>query len=241
MPLQLGNNLMLKKRDLPICEVIPGITFDLDRIKDEISKIKESWTDIYEANPGITNLHEGSFVENAYENLKEIPLMTLSEEQMQNANDYTIEDLGTSIRDRIRNKKAKGDNLPPAANEMLWDVPTKEARDTYFMDILYNKFKADACRARLHYLAPGKSLAPHIDYDPSYGVRVVCPIQGTEETINYFWVKGEEQQYNLPADGRVWFLNTGFKHSVVNNGSEPRIALLLTLKTQEDIECLALK
>jgi quercetin dioxygenase-like cupin family protein len=232
---------MLKKRDLPICVEIPNIKFDIEKIKLEIDKIKNNWTDIYEANPGITNLHEGSFVQNAYENLKEIPLMTLSEDQMKLANEYTVEDLGSSVRDRIRNKKAKGANLPPAANEMLWDVPTDVARDTYFMDILYNKFQSETCRARLHYLAPGKSLAPHIDYDPSYGVRVVCPIQGTEHTTNHFWVNGEEQTYNLPADGRVWFLNTGFKHSVVNNGTEPRIALLLTLKSQEDIECLALK
>ena len=232
---------MLKKRDLPMLAVIPNITFDIDKIKKEISKIEDKWTDIYEANPGITNLHEGSFVENAYENLKEIPLMTLSDEEMKRANEYTVEDLGSSIRDRIRNKKAKGANLPPAANEMLWDVPTDVARDTYFMDILYNKFQAETCRARLHYLAPGKSLAPHIDYDPSYGVRVVCPIQGTENTDNNFWHGKVKRTYNLPADGRVWFLNTGFKHSVVNNGTEPRIALLMTLKSQEDIECLALK
>ena len=114
---------MLKKRDLPICEVIPGITFNLDRIKDEISNIEESWTDIYEANPGITNLHEGSFVENAYKNLKEIPLMALSEEQMQKANEYTVEDLGTTIRDRIRNKKAKGDNL-----QMIEQPQTEESQ-----------------------------------------------------------------------------------------------------------------
>ena len=231
---------MLKKRDLPICVPIPNVRFDIEKIKSCLVGMEEQWTDIYEANPGITNLHEGSFVENAYENLKEIPLMTLSEELMKNANNYTVEDLGSSLRDRLRNKKAKGDNLPPAANEMLWDVPTKYARDTYFEEILYDKFQADTCRARLHFLAPGKSLAPHIDYDPSYGVRVVCPIQGTEETTNYFWVRGEVQEYNLPADGRVWFLNTGFKHAVVNNGTEPRIALLLTLKTQEDIECLKL-
>mgnify|MGYP001453297587 CR=1 FL=1 len=37
------------------------------------------------------------------------------------ADDFELEDLGATLRDRIRNKKAKGDNLPPTANEMLWD------------------------------------------------------------------------------------------------------------------------
>ena len=118
----LRKPLNVIKRDLPICVEIPNIKFDIEKIKLEIEKIKDNWTDIYEANPGITNLHEGSFVQNAYENLKEIPLMTLSEEEMKRANEYTVEDLGSSIRDRIRNKKAKGANL--LQNEMLWDVPT---------------------------------------------------------------------------------------------------------------------
>ena len=115
-----------------------------------------------------------------------------------------------------------------------------EFKDTYFEEALSGHFSAPVCRARLHFLAPGMSLQPHIDYDPSYGVRIVCPISGTDECINQFWVNGEYKEYNLPADGRVWFLNTGFKHGVVNNGTEPRIALLATLKSQEDIECLKL-
>ena len=105
---------MLKKRDLPICVEIPNIKFDIEKIKLEIEKIKDNWTDIYEANPGITNLHEGSFVQNAYENLKEIPLMTLSEEEMKRANEYTVEDLGL-VSETASATKVKGANLPPAA------------------------------------------------------------------------------------------------------------------------------
>lgn len=231
---------MLKKRDLPICVEIPGILFDIEKIKAELAKIEDQWEDIYAANPGITKLHDPGFVADAYKNLKEIPLMVMPPDKMAVADDFTLEDLGLTKRDRIRNKKAKGANLPPTANEMLWDYQTALCRGTYFDEILTTAFKADVCRARLHKLGPGLSLPPHIDYDPSYGVRIVCPISGTEGTTNHFWVNGEEQQFNLPADGRVYFLNTGFSHSVVNNGTADRIALLATLKTQEDIECLAL-
>tara|TARA_A200000159_G_C7336073_1_gene345134 strand:- start:3726 stop:4427 length:702 start_codon:yes stop_codon:yes gene_type:complete len=231
---------MLKKRDLPVVAPIPGIRFNLDKIKEELAKIEHLWEDIYKANPGITKLHDPSFVDNAYANLKEIPLMVMSPENMAKADDFELEDLGATLRERIRNKKAKGDNLPPTANEMLWDYQTDACKGTYFEEALSGHFSAPVCRARLHFLAPGMSLQPHIDYDPSYGVRIVCPISGTDECINQFWVNGEYKEYNLPADGRVWFLNTGFKHGVVNNGTEPRIALLATLKSQEDIECLKL-
>lgn len=232
---------MLKKRDLPVCVEIPGIRIDVEKVKEEIKKIEHMWQDIYAANPGITNLHHSDFVDNAYINLREIPLMVLPPEQMKSADDFTKDDLGKDLKERIRNKKAKGANLPPAANEMLWDYKTEACIGNYFDEFLSTTFKSQVCRARLHKLGPGLHLAPHIDYDPSYGVRIVCPISGTEGTVNQFWVNGEYQEYSLPADGRVYFLNTGFKHGVVNNGTEPRIALLATLKTQEDIECLALK
>jgi hypothetical protein len=115
---------MLKKRDLPVVAPIPGIRFNLDKIKEELSKIEHLWEDIYKANPGITKLHDPSFVDNAYANLKEIPLMVMSPENMAKADDFELEDLGATLRDRIRNKNAQGDNLPPTATELLWDYQT---------------------------------------------------------------------------------------------------------------------
>ena len=34
---------MLKKRDLPVVAPIPGIRFNLDKIKEELSKIEHLW------------------------------------------------------------------------------------------------------------------------------------------------------------------------------------------------------
>ena len=166
--------------------------------------------------------------------------MSMSPENMKKAEDFKIEDIGKSKIERVRNKSAKGDNLPPTANEMLWDYPLDDYRGSYFEEAINANFKAETCRARIHLLEPGKDISPHIDYDPSYGVRVICPISGTEGVTNFFWYNGEKQEYNLPADGSVYFLNTGFKHAVENRGTENRIALVWTLKSQEDIECLLL-
>ena len=37
------------------------------------------------------------------------------------------------------------------------------------------------------------------------------------------------------------FINIGYKHAVEHNGSEDRIALLFTLKSQEDVENYAIR
>ena len=231
---------MLRKRNLPACAPIPNIKFDIEAMKQELATIGDKWQNIYDANPGITKLHDQGFLSQIYSTLHEIPLMSMSPENMKKAEDFKIEDIGKSKIERVRNKSAKGDNLPPTANEMLWDYPLDDYRGSYFEEAINANFKAEACRARIHLLEPGKDISPHIDYDPSYGVRVICPISGTEGVTNFFWYNGEKQEYNLPADGSVYFLNTGFKHAVENRGTENRIALVWTLKSQEDIECLAL-
>ena len=232
---------MLRKRDLPACAPIPNIKFSIERMKEELDIIGDKYQNIYDANPGITKLHDQGFLAQIYSTLHEIPLMSMSPEDMKKAEDFNIEDIGKSKIERVRNKTKKGADLPPTANEMLWDYPLPEYKGSYFEEAISNKFKAEACRARIHLLEPGKDISPHIDYDPSYGVRVICPISGTDGVTNYFWYNNEKQEYNLPADGSVYFLNTGFKHSVEHRGNENRIALVWTLKSQEDIECLAMK
>ena len=232
---------MLRKRNLPACARIPNMMFDIDRMKEELDIIGDKWQNIYDANPGITKIHDQGFLSQIYSTLHEIPLMSMSPEDMLRAEDFKLEDLGKTKTERVRNKTAKGDNLPPTANEMLWDYPLESYKGSYFEEAIKSHFKSEVCRARIHLLEPGKDISPHIDYDPSYGGRVICPISGTEGTTNYFWYNGEKQEFNLPANGSVYFLNTGFKHSVENRGSENRIALVFTLKTQQDIECLAIQ
>ena len=192
---------MLKKRQLPACAPIPNIKFDIGMMKEELSRIGDKWQNIYDANPGITKLHDQGFLAQIYSTLHEIPLMSMSPENMKKAEEFEITDIGQSKIERVRNKSAKGDNLPPTANEMLWDYPLEDYTGSYIEKAITENFKAEVCRARIHLLEPGKDISPHIDYDPSYGVRVICPISGTEGTTNFFWYNGEKQSYNLKADG----------------------------------------
>ena len=71
--------------------------------------------------------------------------------------------------------------------------------------------------------------------------RIVVPISGTANVTNAFWPRNQREEYNLEADGSAYFLNIGYKHAVEHNGTEDRIALLFTLKSQEDVEDHAIR
>jgi quercetin dioxygenase-like cupin family protein len=95
-------------------------------------------------------------------------------------------------------------------------------------------------RVRLTKLDPGKEISWHIDYDPTYAVRIIVPIYTNDKVRNLFRVKTEEIDVNLEA-GKAYFLNTGFAHAVFNKSNEPRIALMFSLDGQRDIDHLALE
>ena len=48
----------------------------------------------------------------------------------------------------------------------------------------------------------------------------------------------EDFKVHFPADGRVYFLNTGHIHWAENNSDEGRIHLIIDTKTQEDLQWL---
>ena len=41
--------------------------------------------------------------------------------------------------------------------------------------------------------------------------------------------------YHMPADGSVYFFNSGIKHWVDNNGTESRLHLIIDTHGQEDL------
>ena len=49
---------------------------------------------------------------------------------------------------------------------------------------------------------------------------------------------GKIVKKHFPADGRVYFLNTGLKHWAENNSNEGRIHLIVDTKNQEDLVSL---
>jgi hypothetical protein len=74
----------------------------------------------------------------------------------------------------------------------------------------------------------------HVDYDVSYGVRVIVPIYGDNNVINLFKRDNKIEAYNL-KNGVANFLNIGYTHGVVSMSKKARLALMFTLDGTKDI------
>lgn len=110
--------------------------------------------------------------------------------------------------------------------------------DDYLKSIL-NKFKGKVTRVRWAVANPGMKMQPHIDYDTVYAVRYHLPIITNKEALICVDRHGEIEKINMKANGKVYFVNQGFKHWIENNSKDPRVHLIITVVGQEDlIDCL---
>ncbi len=238
---------MYKKYDFPAMAKIPGIKFDIEKLKQEVKRLDEKWVNVFQANRGLCATHN-ELAESNYHHFKQINLtyfeptlnefLELDELRKECRVISTSEELGPTKTRRHKTKIERLDNLPPAMNEHNWFHPLPVYEGSYIQQAIESQFKATPIRVRLTRIEAGKYLTPHIDYDPSYAVRIIVPIMGTENVINVCWPRNQREELNMVSDGSAYFLNTGFKHSVEHNGTEDRIALMFSLPTQEDVECL---
>jgi hypothetical protein len=103
---------------------------------------------------------------------------------------------------------------------------------------IFNKFSSKITRARLNYLAPGHEIKPHIDYDPSFITRYHIPVLTNPAVKMYIEKQGREYEQYLPADGRVYFFNAGFKHWVKNQSDLSRLHLIVDVHGQQELDHL---
>ncbi len=109
---------------------------------------------------------------------------------------------------------------------------------TYYEEVL-SSFQGEVHRARIAIMEPGAFVAEHIDYNTDYSVRYHIPIETNDQCGFYILAKGKEKDYKfMPADGSVWFINQGLRHSAWNKGSTRRAHLILSVNGQEDIQGL---
>lgn len=198
------------RKDLPL-----WAEFDLDIDKklllESYKDFENDWVNVAKANPALCENH--TKLQDMFSYYEEVVLTTTSKEFSPTQ----------SVKERIRRKE-----------EMYWNVPTIKFFNSYFKEVT-SMFRAPHTRVRLTKLPPGKEMILHIDYDPTYAVRVVVPIFTSEAVINLFRKNGKVSKcYFEPY--KAYFLNTGYEHGVVNNGTEDRIALIFSLDGQEDLE-----
>ena len=207
-----------RKYQLPAVAELSHIKIDLQRLQHECDRFAHKYVDVITANPALCDNHM-ELVKNVYDNFHQINLTELDGDSLP----YTED-----IKERIKRKE-----------EALYNKPTDDFLNSYFKEIT-DQFVEDKMRVRLTKLNPGKEISWHIDYDPTYAVRVIVPIYTNDKVRSLFRVKKEEINVHLEA-GKAYFLNTGFSHAVFNHSDQPRIALMFSLNGQKDIEHLALE
>ena len=139
----------------------------------------------------------------------------------------------TNIFERTKRLDPSDPRYLPEADELNYGVRNKYATGP-FEDIL-NQFKGKITRVRLAYLTPGFSIKPHVDYDPSYITRYHIPLITNDNVVMGFSKGDATHLYHMPADGSVFFFNSGIKHWVDNNGTEARLHLIIDTHGQEDL------
>lgn len=240
----------LRKHSFPACAKLPNIKFDIELLRNEVKKLNEQWVNVYQANRGLCATHEDLAADN-YHHFDQINL-TYFEPSLNDIIDLSnlkaeckisanSESLGKTKTAKHRTKVNRLENLPPAMNEHNWFHPLPLYENSYIKEAIESQFQATPIRVRLSRIRAGKFLTPHIDYDTTYAIRVIVPIQGDKDVFNVCWPRNVREEHNLVADGSAYFLNTGYKHSVEHRGTEDRIALMFSLPTQEDVISIVLK
>ena len=244
------NNGGRKRRELPTLAKIPGVKFDIEKLREEAKRMSEKWANVYQANRGLCAVHEELAADN-YHHFDQITL-TYFEESLNEMEDITqlkqeckliasSDSLGETKHAKYRTKTRVLDGLPAPMNEHNWHHPLPIYEGSYIQQAIESQFKATPIRVRLTRIRAGSpGLSKHMDYDTVYAIRVIVPIDGTDGVYNHFWRQGEKKTFAMEPDGSAYFLNVGFAHAVEHTGNEDRIALMFSLPTQEDIADLGL-
>lgn len=239
--------LEYNKRNFPLCAEMPDKNPDMDLISSFLERHPDKWLDTFAAHPGITiatpevakdtfvgidhlaltgpSKHDGRQTGEAYR----IDSPDLVPEGSEERAAYT-EQMSKVVTAKAKLQGRAGHLL----NEYNWGEPADFYKDSDLQKHLTELFKAPIIRVKYSKMSPGSVINPHIDYNTTYAVRFIIPIDGNEGVENVFYDKGEKHVYNL-EHGKVYFLNIGYKHAVFHNGPNVRRYLIGSLGGQQDI------
>lgn len=135
----------------------------------------------------------------------------------------------TNIFGRSKRLDSKNKNYIAEADEYNYGIENSLVKGE--IKNVLNKFNSPLGRVRFAYLSPGFSIDPHVDYDPSYITRFHVPLITNEKCL-MCTTKGN---IHFPADGKIYFFNTGLKHWAENNSEFPRIHMIIDVQNQNDL------
>jgi len=201
---------MLKRQELPNFAKL-NWKVDVEKLKGLIEQNRDKMSEYRD----YLNSKCDTFSTHSNENYIQIPITTYTDDTYVSPNNNTGRD-------------SKGD-------ERNYRTLVDWAKGTYIEEVL-NKFKSQTTRVRLIIMKPRGFILPHMDYNTSYSIRFHIPIQ--TNNWSYFGIQRKNESpeiKHLPADGSLYFINQGWKHSAWNLGETDRIHLVVSVMGQEDL------
>ena len=235
----------LDRKQLPPFLKLP-YQFDMNKILEEFEKFKD--LSLYDdLNPSNPDSAYGDFY-NSSTKLDHLKKFINEKEQAIYGSEFykqlslTEFDGDTAPREFSQDNRLGTYRKSTIINDEKYNPVLDERRYTKRKDIctgywnhILDTFKAPVTRTRFAYMAPGHKIKPHIDYNTTYSIRVHIPIITNNGAFVFVKDKNGTHKMHMPADGSVWFLNTGMTHWVENNSSEGRVHLVISLNGQEDL------
>jgi hypothetical protein len=237
---------MKLKYKLPVYSIIDHLSLDMKILSEltlAIQDMNQLFQSVLDANKRLCSVNH-ELTKSVYDNFFQI---SLTESEF-NKDDISMQECessygilhGDRMSENIRRKKMLASTENSPLNENLYNQVTEHyERYRNLFDNILLKFKSKPTRVRLVKLQAGTNIFPHIDYDPSYAVRIIIPVISTPECINLFWVKNEVISTTFEP-GKAYFLNTGYKHAVVNLSKSDRYTFMVSVNGTKDIDHLIL-
>lgn len=166
------------------------------------------------------------------EKYKQLYLTDIDQNLKINSEDR-LDETNSSIFIRTKRLDPNSKDYIPEADEYNYTVRNHHVADI-FKEIL-DSFISPITRVRLAVIMPGFTIKPHVDYDPSYITRYHIPIFTNDKVMFGYKIKENQVEYHLPADGGVFFFNSGLVHWVYNKGDFPRLHLIVDTNGQDDL------
>lgn len=142
----------------------------------------------------------------------------------------------TTFFERVKRLRQGDSRYVPEADELNYGIKTELL--TGELDKVYNLFDSRVTRARLAWMGPGHSIKPHFDYDTTLICRYHIPIITNPGVLFYMQKSSKIYELYMPADGKVYFFNTGLKHWVHNKSQFDRLHLIFDVHGQKELEHL---
>jgi hypothetical protein len=122
----------------------------------------------------------------------------------------------------------------PFYDERNYTKPT--VYNAGYINEFLGSFQSNSCRAAVVSLYPGRFITKHFDIGAEYITRLQIPIITNPGSVIGVKTAGGWNEYHLPADGGIFFINAGIEHYAINRGDEIRYQIRVCLESQEDLE-----